>query len=464
MLTTDSDPIVAIATAPGRGGIGVVRISFGRAGEAAAQPLMQALTGSALAPRHASYVPFLDDAGNALDRGIALYFPAPHSYTGEHVLELQGHGGPVVLQLVLQRCIDAGRAFGLRLAEPGEFTRRAFLNDKLDLAQAEAVADLIEASTEAAARSAGRSLDGAFSRDIHALVEEVITLRMLVEATLDFPEEEIDFLEAADARGKLARIRERLADVLSEARQGALLREGLSVVLAGQPNVGKSSLLNALAGAELAIVTPIAGTTRDKVAQTIQIEGIPLHVIDTAGLRDTEDEVEKIGIARTWSEIERADVVLHLLDARTDMTAEDETIAARFPGGVPVVRVLNKTDLTGLAPSVTPLDADLELSEVRLSAKQGDGVALLREELLRIAGWQAGAESVYLARERHLIALRAAQEHLETAAAHADQNAQALDLFAEELRLAQDQLNSITGEFSSDDLLGVIFSRFCIGK
>jgi tRNA modification GTPase len=464
MLTTDSDPIVAIATAPGRGGIGVVRISFGRAGETVAQPLMQALTGQALAPRQASYVPFLDDSGKALDRGIALYFPAPHSYTGEHVLELQGHGGPVVLQLVLQRCIDAGRAFGLRLAEPGEFTRRAFLNDKLDLAQAEAVADLIEASTEAAARSAGRSLDGAFSRDIHALVEEVITLRMLVEATLDFPEEEIDFLEAADARGKLARIRERLAHVLSEARQGALLREGLSVVLAGQPNVGKSSLLNALAGAELAIVTPIAGTTRDKVAQTIQIEGIPLHVIDTAGLRDTEDEVEKIGIARTWSEIERADVVLHLLDARTGMTAEDEAIAGRFPGGVPVVRVLNKTDLTGLAPAAQALDADLDLSEVRLSAKQGDGVALLRGELLRIAGWQAGAESVYLARERHLIALRAAEEHLATAAAHADQNSQALDLFAEELRLAQDQLNSITGEFSSDDLLGVIFSRFCIGK
>ncbi|MGN8134641.1 tRNA uridine-5-carboxymethylaminomethyl(34) synthesis GTPase MnmE [Paraburkholderia sp. 22099] len=464
MLTTDSDPIIAIATAPGRGGIGVVRISFGRAGEAAAEPLMLALTGQTLAPRHASYAPFLDGTGNVLDRGIALYFPAPHSYTGEHVLELQGHGGPVVLQLVLQRCIDAGREFGLRLAEPGEFTRRAFLNDKLDLAQAEAVADLIEASTEAAARSAGRSLDGAFSRDIHALVEEVITLRMLVEATLDFPEEEIDFLEAADARGKLARIRERLGLVLSEARQGALLREGLSVVLAGQPNVGKSSLLNALAGAELAIVTPIAGTTRDKVAQTIQIEGIPLHVIDTAGLRDTEDEVEKIGIARTWSEIERADVVLHLLDARTGMTAEDETIAERFPRGVPVVRVLNKTDLTDLAPTVNALDPDLELSEVRLSAKQGDGVALLRDELLRIAGWQAGAESVYLARERHLIALRAAAEHLATAAAHADQNSQALDLFAEELRLAQDQLNSITGEFSSDDLLGVIFSRFCIGK
>ncbi|QYD69061.1 tRNA uridine-5-carboxymethylaminomethyl(34) synthesis GTPase MnmE [Paraburkholderia edwinii] len=475
MLSTDSDPIVAIATAPGRGGIGVVRISFGRAGEAAAETLMRALTGQVLKPRHASYVGFLDEAGNVLDRGIALYFPAPHSYTGEHVLELQGHGGPIVLQLVLQRCVDAGKAFALRLAEPGEFTRRAFLNDKLDLAQAEAVADLIEASTEAAARSAGRSLEGAFSRDIHALVEEVITLRMLVEATLDFPEEEIDFLEAADARGKLRRIRQRLAAVLRDARQGALLREGLSVVLAGQPNVGKSSLLNALAGAELAIVTPIAGTTRDKVAQTIQIEGIPLHIIDTAGLRDTEDEVEKIGIARTWSEIEKADVVLHLLDARAGVTAEDERIAERFPKGVPVVRVLNKTDLTEFPAAVRELEAangkgegeasrSADLREVRLSAKHGDGIALLRAELLRIAGWQAGAESVYLARERHLIALRAADAHLALATQHADQNAQALDLFAEELRLAQEQLNSITGEFTSDDLLGVIFSRFCIGK
>jgi tRNA modification GTPase len=466
MLSTDSDPIVAIATAPGRGGIGVVRISFGRAGEAATHLLMQAIAGQRLTPRHASYAAFLDGNGNALDRGIALYFPAPHSYTGEHVLELQGHGGPVVLQLVLQRCVDAGRAFGLRLAEPGEFTRRAFLNDKLDLAQAEAVADLIEASTEAAARSAGRSLEGVFSRDIHALVEEVITLRMLVEATLDFPEEEIDFLEAADARGKLSRIRERLAVVLSEARQGALLREGLSVVLAGQPNVGKSSLLNALAGAELAIVTPIAGTTRDKVTQTIQIEGIPLHVIDTAGLRETQDEVEKIGIARTWAEIEKADVVLHLLDARVGMTAEDDLIAARFPKGAPIVQVLNKTDLTDIAPAVRELGTarGADGCEVRLSAKRGDGIALLRAELLRIAGWQAGAESVYLARERHLIALRAAAEHLMLAAQHADQNAQALDLFAEELRLAQDQLNAITGEFTSDDLLGVIFSRFCIGK
>ncbi|MBU9520290.1 tRNA uridine-5-carboxymethylaminomethyl(34) synthesis GTPase MnmE [Burkholderia multivorans] len=464
MLATDSDPIVAIATAAGRGGIGVVRVSFGRGGEAVALPMIDALCGQRLAPRHASYVPFLDAQGVPLDRGIALYFPAPHSYTGEHVLELQGHGGPIVMQLLLQRCLDVGRAVGLRLAEPGEFTRRAFLNDKLDLAQAEAVADLIEASTEAAARSAGRSLDGAFSRQIHALVDDVINLRMLVEATLDFPEEEIDFLEAADARGKLAKIRAQLAHVLGDARQGALLREGLSVVLAGQPNVGKSSLLNALAGAELAIVTPIAGTTRDKVAQTIQVEGIPLHIIDTAGLRETEDEVERIGIARTWSEIERADVVLHLLDSRTGMTADDDAIAARFPAGVPVVRVLNKTDLTGVPASVAHPAAEGDLTEVHLSAKRGDGIDLLRAELLRIAGWQAGAEGVYLARERHLIALRAAQDHLARAAEHAEQRAQSLDLFAEELRLAQEQLNAITGEFTSDDLLGVIFSRFCIGK
>ena len=467
MLPLDSDPIVAIATAPGRGGIGVVRVSCGRAGEAAALAWMNALCGQTLAPRHASYVPFVDGGGNVLDRGIAIYFPAPHSYTGEHVLELQGHGGPVVLQLVLQRCLEAGQAFGLRLAEPGEFTRRAFLNDKLDLAQAEAVADLIEASTEAAARSAGRSLDGAFSADIHALVDEVIALRMLVEATLDFPEEEIDFLEAADAHGKLAHIRVRLEKILGDARKGALLREGLSVVLAGQPNVGKSSLLNALAGAELAIVTPIAGTTRDKVTQTIQIEGIPLHVIDTAGLRETEDEVERIGIARTWSEIERADVVLHLLDARSGMTEDDVVIAGRFPAGVPVVRVLNKTDLTDVGASVNRQAAgagDSEVCEIRLSAKKSVGIDLLRAELLRIAGWQAGTESVYLARERHLIALRAAQDHVALATDHAQERAQSLDLFAEELRLAQEELNSITGEFTSDDLLGVIFSRFCIGK
>ncbi|WP_024973844.1 tRNA uridine-5-carboxymethylaminomethyl(34) synthesis GTPase MnmE [Ralstonia pickettii] len=457
-------PIAAIATAPGRGGIGVVRVSGPDV-----RAVMRAVCGRLLTPRQATYLPFLDADGNAIDRGIALWFPAPHSYTGEDVLELQGHGGPVVMQLLLQRCLTAGREIGLRVAEPGEFTRRAFLNDKMDLAQAEAVADLIEASTEAAARSAARSLDGAFSQTVHALVERVIHLRMLVEATLDFPEEEIDFLEASDARGQLANIRTAVDGVLAQARQGALLREGLHVVLAGQPNVGKSSLLNALAGAELAIVTPIAGTTRDKVQQTIQIEGIPLNIVDTAGLRDTEDEVERIGIERTWAAIARADVVLHLLDA-TDYrakglspedTAIDARIAEHVPAGVPTLRVINKIDLSGVA---IPGRVDAEPPEVWLSARDGLGVELLRAALLEIAGWQGGGEGLYLARERHLAALRTAREHLATAAEHAAQQAQSLDLFAEELRLAQEALNSITGAFSSDDLLGVIFSRFCIGK
>jgi tRNA modification GTPase len=462
MRSNAQAPIVAVATAPGRGGIGVVRVSFGAAGGEAATALLRAVCTRVPDPRRATYTPFLDASGAALDRGIALYFPAPHSYTGEHVVEFQGHGGPIVLQLLVQRCLDAAAAYGIRLAEPGEFTRRAFLNDKLDLAQAEAVADLIEASTEAAARSASRSLEGAFSRDIHALVDAVIDLRMLVEATLDFPEEDLDFLEAANARGRLDDIRAALQRTLRGAAQGALLREGLSVVLAGQPNVGKSSLLNALAGAELAIVTPVAGTTRDKVAQTIQISGIPVHVIDTAGLRATDDEVEKIGIARTWQEIARADVVLHLLDSRTGMTRDDEAIAGRFPAGVPVMRIYNKIDLTGDIAAVSGQEGGIR--EVRLAARSGEGVEQLREELLRIAGWQTGTESIYPARERHLLALHAAAAHLDSAAAHAAHGGQFLDLFAEELRLAQEQLNSITGEFSADDLLGVIFSRFCIGK
>ncbi|MEY4564752.1 MAG: hypothetical protein RLZZ618_4029, partial [Pseudomonadota bacterium] len=307
MLPRHHDPIVAIATAAGRGAVGIVRVS----GRDIAL-VVKALCGQALTPRHAHYLPFADADGSTIDQGLALYFPGPHSYTGEDVLELQAHGGPVVLQLLLARCLEAGRELGLRLAEPGEFTERAFLNDKLDLAQAEAVSDLIDAGTEAAARSAGRSLSGAFSSEIHTLRDGLVNLRMLVEATLDFPEEEIDFLEKANARGRLDAIAEAVVAVLDRARQGALLREGIQVVLAGQPNVGKSSLLNALAGAELAIVTPIAGTTRDKVTQTIQIEGVPVHVIDTAGLRESQDEVERIGVARSWDEIGRADAVLFL--------------------------------------------------------------------------------------------------------------------------------------------------------
>jgi len=469
-------PIAAIATAPGRGGIGVVRVSGPDV-----SAIAQAVCGQALKARHATYLPFLDAHGKAIDHGLALYFPAPHSYTGEEVLELQGHGGPVVMQMLLARCLDAGREIGLRLAEPGEFTRRAFLNDKLDLAQAEAVADLIEASTEAAARSAARSMEGVFSDAIRALVEQVIHLRMLVEATLDFPEEEIDFLEASNARGQLANIRDALGGVLAQAKQGSLLREGLSVVLAGQPNVGKSSLLNALAGAELAIVTPIPGTTRDRVRETIQIEGIPLHIIDTAGLReDATDEVERIGIERTWEAVGRADLVLHLVDAADYVEhglseiddAIDDRLCGHLPPGSPILRVVNKIDL---APKVGERHFGADRphvvaaigpnpAEVWISARTGAGIDLLRSQLLRLVGWQSGNEGTFLARERHLTALRNAQSHLDLAEERAAQEAQALDLFAEELRLAQDHLNSITGEFSSDDLLGTIFTRFCIGK
>ncbi|MEG1328613.1 MAG: tRNA uridine-5-carboxymethylaminomethyl(34) synthesis GTPase MnmE, partial [Janthinobacterium sp.] len=398
-----------------RGGIGVVRAS----GKNLA-PLMAALFGAqALKPRHATYVPFTEADGAIIDQGIAIHFKGPHSYTGEDVLELQGHGGPVVLQLLLARVLEAGRDSGLRLAEPGEFTRRAFLNDKLDLAQAEAVADLIDASTEAAAKSASQSLSGAFSNTIHALVEQVTGLRMLVEATLDFPEEEIDFLEKSNARGQLKAVIEALNKVFAQAAQGALLREGLNVVLAGQPNVGKSSLLNALAGADVAIVTPIAGTTRDKVSETIQIEGIPLNIIDTAGIRsagDTIDAVERIGIERTWGEIGKADVILHLLDADHGPTLADETIVAAFPEGVPVVRVWNKIDLSGHKPGV---DSMPDATHVYLSAHEHIGIDLLRAELLRIAGWQQTGESLYLARERHLIALKSAGKHLDIAAQHA---------------------------------------------
>ena len=459
-MKLDTSPIAAIATAPGRGGIGVVRASGKALG-----PLIESLfPGTTLAPRHATYIPFKSGDGSVIDQGLALYFKAPHSYTGEDVLELQGHGGPVVLQMLLARVLEAGAEHGLRLAEPGEFTRRAYLNDKLDLAQAEAVADLIDASTEAAAKSASQSLSGAFSQVVHRLVEQTINLRMLVEATLDFPEEEIDFLEKSNARGQLAGIIDSLEHVFRQAAQGALLREGLNVVLVGQPNVGKSSLLNALAGAEVAIVTPIAGTTRDKVSETIQIEGIPLNIIDTAGIRAIDegiDVVERIGIERTWGEVGKADVILHLLDANLGPSAADEQIVAAFPAGVPVVRIWNKIDLSGHRATV---DQAADATHIYLSANEKTGIDLLRAELLRIAGWQQTGESLYLARERHLIALRAARKHLDVAAQHAAQDDQSLDLFAEELRLAQDQLSSITGEFTPDDLLGVIFSRFCIGK
>lgn len=478
----DQDPIVAIATAPGRGGIGVVRVSGGAGPGADLGWLIEAVIGQPLAPRHASYAAFLAADGTHIDRGIAIHFPAPHSYTGEHVLELQGHGGPVVLQMLVERCLAvaqsaAARVPGarLRLAEPGEFTRRAFLNDKLDLAQAEAVADLIEAQTVAAARSAAASLDGAFSAEIHALVDALVQLRMLVEATLDFPEEEIDFLRQADALGKLAGVEAQLDRVLATARHGALLRDGLEVVLAGAPNAGKSSLLNALAGEEVAIVTPIAGTTRDKVAQTVSLDGIPLVIIDTAGLRETDDAVETLGIARTWREVERADAVVHLHDLAHPDAGENARIAAQIRArapGVPVLRVFNKIDALDAAQLAAARAVEDGADAVWLSARTHAGLDALRARLRAIAGIEAQRESAFIARERHLVALRAARAHLEAARAQALAGAPSpealsdarLDLFAEELRLAQLRLAGITGEFTADDLLGEIFSKFCIGK
>ena len=463
-----TDPIAAIATAPGRGAVGIVRLS-GRD----LSPVIGLLCGRSLYAREATYLPFRDAAGQPIDHGLAIHFPAPHSYTGEDVLELQAHGGPVVLQLLLARCLEAAASLdpatgqprlpGMRVARPGEFSERAFLNDKIDLAQAEAIADLIDASTEAAARSASRSLSGEFSREVHTLRDALIHLRMLVEATLDFPEEEIDFLRKADAHGQLSKLKQNLAAVMQRAQQGALLREGIKVVIAGQPNAGKSSLLNALAGAELAIVTPVAGTTRDKVTETIQIEGVPVHVIDTAGLRESDDVVEKIGIERAWAEIGGADAVLFLHDLTRanapEYIAEDARIASAISQKVlktgRVIDVWNKLDA---APGAA-LPAGLALS-----AKTGAGLQQLRQTLLDVAGWQSAPEGVYLARERHVQALRRVDQHLERANTLLALQAQALDLLAEELRLAQNALNEITGEFSSDDLLGVIFSSFCIGK
>jgi len=483
MLARLQDPIIAIATAPGRGAVGIVRLSA-----PTLEPLIQALFDRGLPPRVAVYGPFRDAQGRPIDQGLALYFPAPHSYTGEDVLELQAHGGPIVLQLLLARCLElalqpdeqTGLPLlpGLRLAEPGEFTRRAFLNDKMDLAQAEAVSDLIDASTEAAARSAARSLGGDFSRHIGDLAERLIRLRMLVEATLDFPEEDIDFLQQADAQGQLERLRGQLDTVLDQARQGTLLREGLRVVIAGQPNAGKSSLLNALAGAELAIVTPIPGTTRDRISSTIQIEGVPIHVIDTAGLRalgEDGDEVERIGIERSWDAIDSADVVLLLHDlSRLDLPdyrVAEQAIRARLPESAHRLQVWNKADLLDAAEVQQRIDGferqqgpggQDEASPLILSARKGQGLDTLRRALLVQAGWHAAPEGVFLARSRHVEALRRSGRHLELATEQIRE--EALDLLAEELRLAHNALGEITGAFSADDLLGEIFSRFCIGK
>ncbi len=440
------DNITAIATGSGRGGIGVVRISGRGLAEVGVS-----LTGRQLPPRFAVYTPFLASDQSVIDQGIALFFPAPHSYTGEEVLELQGHGGPAVLQLLLQRCLE----LGTRLAQPGEFTQRAFLNDKMDLAQAESVSDLIEATTQQAARSAVRSMQGEFSKAIQAVVAKLIDLRMLVEATLDFPEEDgIATVERARLEGKLAQIQAELAHIETLAKQGSILREGAQVVLVGAPNVGKSSLLNRLAGEEVALVSEIAGTTRDAIRQSLQLNGVPLHIIDTAGLRETEDIVERMGIARTQQNIERADLILVLFDESNPNTfAEVAPILDRLPLGIPRLFVHNKIDVATQASSIVQDD------HLYVSAKTGFGIEALQNKILNTIGWHQEA-GVFMARERHLVAIATAKQHFSLAAEHIEMH----ELLAEELRYAQTALNEITGEFVADDLLGEIFSRFCIGK
>ncbi len=442
------DTIAAIATAGGAGGIGVVRVSGPAVQLIAAQVL-----GSCPAPRHASYLDFKQANGDLIDRGIAIFYPNPHSYTGEDVLELQAHGGTALMQILLARCI----ALGARQAEPGEFTRRAYLNDKIDLAQAEAVADVINAATIEAAKSAVRSLSGEFSQRINALLLKLIDLRMFVEACLDFPEEEIDFITQGRVAEKLASIITELNSVFSKAKQGSLLREGINVVLVGQPNVGKSSLMNQLAGEEIAIVTSIAGTTRDTIKNAIQINGVPLHVIDTAGLRETDDEVEKFGIARTWRAAESANIALLLVDAAHGITETEKSILARLPQEIRKIWVHNKIDVANELPLVKEING---ATHIYLSAKTGAGLELLKSHLLKLAGYENNSEGVFMARARHLEALLKVETHLSIAG----QQIKSAELLAEELRIAQDALGSITGEFTPDDLLGEIFSKFCIGK
>ena len=443
-----SETIAAISTASGAGGIGVVRVS----GELC-QTIAEQILGHCPTPRYAAYLPFYDNKQTLLDRGIAIYYQNPHSYTGEDILELQAHGGTALMQMLLARCI----ALGARQAEPGEFTRRAYLNGKIDLAQAEAVADVINASTMEAAQSAMRSLSGEFSNSINVVLAKLIDLRMYVEACLDFPEEEIDFITQGKVSEKLAVIYAELKIVFSKAKQGSLLREGMQVVLVGQPNVGKSSLMNQLSGEEVAIVTPIAGTTRDAIKNTIQINGLPLHIIDTAGLRDTDDEVEKIGIARTYRALENAQVALLLIDAAHGIGDEEKSILGLLPQEITKIWVHNKIDTTQELAKIIQKENEMH---IYLSAKTGEGVDYLKQHLLQLAGYEQNVEGVFMARARHLEALKQVQLHLQLAQNNTHQS----ELIAEELRLAQQALSSITGEFTPDDLLGEIFSKFCIGK
>lgn len=452
----NNDTIVAQATAPGRGGVGIIRVSGPLANDIAIQ-----VAGRELKPRKAEYLPFLDDSGKQLDQGIALYFPNPHSFTGEDVLELQGHGGPVVMDMLIKRILKIP---GMRPARPGEFSERAFLNDKMDLTQAEAIADLIDASSEEAAKSALQSLQGEFSKKIATLVESLIHLRIYVEAAIDFPEEEIDFLADGKVSTDLQTIIDNLQAVRAEANQGAIMREGMKVVIAGRPNAGKSSLLNALSGKDSAIVTDIAGTTRDVLREHIHIDGMPLHIIDTAGLREASDEVERIGIERAWEEIEQADRVLFMVDGTTTTATDPHEIwpdfIDRLPQSIGTTVIRNKVDQTQEALGICHVN---DPTLIRLSAKTGEGVDALRLHLKECMGFSGSNEGGFMARRRHLDALDKAAEHLNIGQQQLE-GYMAGEILAEELRITQQHLNEITGEFSSDDLLGRIFTSFCIGK
>ena len=444
---TSHDTIVAVATPSGRGGVGIIRVS----GDLSAF-IATKILGSVPSPRKAVYTEFKSEHGDILDSGIAIYFPSPHSFTGEHVIEFQGHGGPVVLDMVLKRCL----ALGARLARPGEFSERAFLNDKLDLAQAEAISDLIDSSSEQAARSALRSLQGHFSSAIDELLNHLIELRVYVEAALDFPDEEIDFLAGDAVTDRLDTIKQQLQDIFNKAKQGSLLREGMQLVIVGQPNAGKSSLLNALSGNESAIVTEVAGTTRDVLRETINLDGMPLHIIDTAGLRDSNDPVEKIGIERAWKEVEKADLILLLIDDNNKNTEANQAILKQLPSHLPIFQVHNKIDLSGKK-------SGKRKGKIYISAKQHIGIELLKEHLKHYMGYQSEKEDSFIARRRHLQALEATQLAVDNAE-YQLKECNAGELMAEELRLAQDSLGQITGKYTPDDLLGEIFSNFCIGK
>lgn len=454
MTTAQQRTIAAIATPPGKGGVSIIRVSGPKC-----QFLCQTILGKKLTPRQAYYLPFLDQQQTAIDQGLAIYFAAPNSFTGEDVLEFQGHGGPIIMDLLLQRIVECG----IELAKPGEFSEKAFLNDKLDLAQAEAIADLIESGSRQAAKSALRSLSGDFSKEVHQLVDMLVYLRTYVEAAIDFPDEEIDFLQDQKVIDKIQQIRDFQTKLIHKAQQGNLLREGMTVVIAGKPNAGKSSLLNALVEKESAIVTHVEGTTRDILTEQINIDGLPLHIVDTAGLRKTDDLVEKIGIGRAINEIEKADRLLLVVDAsqgdKVDLQKEIHQFFPKQTRLPPISLIKNKIDLINKRPTISQED----IATIFLSASNGDGVKLLKDHLKQVVGYNATESGVFMARRRHLTALDKAQQHIEQGFEQLI-HFSAGELLAEELKLAQLQLNEITGEFTSDDLLGNIFSSFCIGK